>query len=213
MKVFIDSEFIDTGSKIELISIALVKETGEKYYAINKNCNFRKADQWIKDNVISKLPYRDDNFLFFTRRKQEKIKWKNKKQIIDDICLFLNIEKEISYVIRNNLLFKYIDYFLLKYFPKLISKKINYKYIGKEKIEFWGDYCEYDYVVFCQLFGKMIDLPKGLPMHFYDLRDLSNYLDIEIPIQDEINRHDALEDALWIKRMYEYLNDKEFNLT
>lgn len=39
-------------------------------------------------------------------------------------------------------------------------------------IEFYADYCSYDWVVFCWLFGKMIDLPKGFPMYCNDIQQL-----------------------------------------
>lgn len=37
-------------------------------------------------------------------------------------------------------------------------------------LEFYGYYADYDWVVFCWLFGKMIDLPKGFPMYCIDLK-------------------------------------------
>ena len=37
-------------------------------------------------------------------------------------------------------------------------------------IEFYGYYCDYDWVVFCWLFGRMIDLPKDFPMYCIDLK-------------------------------------------
>ena len=39
-----------------------------------------------------------------------------------------------------------------------------------ETPQFYADYCNYDWVVFCWLFGKMIDLPKGFPMYCNDLK-------------------------------------------
>ena len=32
---------------------------------------------------------------------------------------------------------------------------------GFETPEFWGYYADYDHVLFCQLFGTMMDLPEG----------------------------------------------------
>jgi hypothetical protein len=37
-------------------------------------------------------------------------------------------------------------------------------------IELWGWYSSYDHVCLAQLFGKMIDLPEGVPMWTNDLR-------------------------------------------
>lgn len=42
----------------------------------------------------------------------------------------------------------------------------------KMKPEFYGYYSDYDWVAFCWLFGKMIDLPKGFPMYCKDLKQM-----------------------------------------
>lgn len=41
-----------------------------------------------------------------------------------------------------------------------------------DKPVFYGYYADYDWVVFCWLFGKMIDLPKGFPMYCRDLKQM-----------------------------------------
>jgi hypothetical protein len=38
--------------------------------------------------------------------------------------------------------------------------------------EFWGYYADYDWVVFCWLFGRMIDLPKHFPKYCLDLKQV-----------------------------------------
>lgn len=37
---------------------------------------------------------------------------------------------------------------------------------------FIGYYCDYDWVLFCSLFGKMIELPEGFPMFCIDLKQM-----------------------------------------
>lgn len=71
--------------------------------------------------------------------------------------------------------------------------------------EFWGDYGAYDWVLLCQLFGKMIDLPDKYPMHIMDIQQLSKSLDIKPPKQTQGN-HNALFDAIHIKHSWKYLN-------
>jgi hypothetical protein len=39
-------------------------------------------------------------------------------------------------------------------------------------IQFYGYYADYDWVLFCWLFGKMIDLPNGFPMYCRDLKQI-----------------------------------------
>ena len=43
------------------------------------------------------------------------------------------------------------------------------EFLGKGPFELWGWYSAYDHVILCQLFGRMIDLPKGWPMYTKDL--------------------------------------------
>lgn len=81
-------------------------------------------------------------------------------------------------------------------------------------VEFWGYYSSYDHVALCQLFGTMMDLPKGWPMYTRDLRQWADSLGITeldqiIPVENE---HHALADARWNRKAWEYLRgcDKLF---
>lgn len=68
-------------------------------------------------------------------------------------------------------------------------------------LEIWGYFSSYDWVVFCQLWGKMIDLPKGMPMFCHDLKQEMRRRGVSkdaLPPQSK-NAHDALEDARWIR--------------
>jgi hypothetical protein len=98
--------------------------------------------------------------------------------------------------------------------------------------EFYGYYCDYDWVVFCQLFGKMIDLPKGFPMYCFDLKQeldrkvlkcglWINSADLEFRINalkfdkdlaylnypKQTNEHNALADARFNKQLHQFLNE------
>lgn len=73
--------------------------------------------------------------------------------------------------------------------------------------EFWGYFADYDWVVFCQIFGRMIDLPKNYPMFCRDLKQWSKDLgDIELPKQSS-KEHNALNDARWNKQSWEFLRN------
>lgn len=43
---------------IELISIGMVRDDGEEYYAINDSFSSRNCNDWVKKNVLTKLPDR-----------------------------------------------------------------------------------------------------------------------------------------------------------
>lgn len=55
MKIFFDTEFIDDGESIELISIGMVSEDGRQFYAENRECDLSKACKWVVENVFPSL--------------------------------------------------------------------------------------------------------------------------------------------------------------
>lgn len=65
--------------------------------------------------------------------------------------------------------------------------------------QFWAYFCAYDWVVFCWIFGKMIDLPDGYPMWCRDLKQLmfENKISKESLLPQGDGAHNALEDAIW----------------
>ncbi len=75
--------------------------------------------------------------------------------------------------------------------------------------ELWGYYSAYDHVAFCQLFGTMMDLPKGYPMYTRDIKQWCDSLgNPRLPEQGK-GEHNALADARWNKVAWEFLADKE----
>ena len=156
MKYFYDTEFIEDGKTIDLISIGIVAEDGREFYAISTEFDETKADEWVKENVLAKLPERNSN---------PHPLWKRREQIRHDIVNF----------------------------------------IGEDKPEFWAYYADYDHVVLCQLFGRMIDLPDGYPMYTKDIKQLCDDKgNPRLPEQGD-GEHNALEDAKWNMKCYEFL--------
>jgi 3' exoribonuclease, RNase T-like len=76
---------------------------------------------------------------------------------------------------------------------------------GDSSPEIWGYYADYDWVVFCQLFGSMIDLPKGWPMYCRDIKQWCDSLGNPKLPEQASGEHNALNDARWNKRAYEFL--------
>jgi hypothetical protein len=78
------------------------------------------------------------------------------------------------------------------------------------KPEIWGYFCDYDWVLFCQIFGPMIALPGHLPHHCMDLRQLQSHLGVkkeELPVQAS-TKHNALYDARWNAEVFRFLQKK-----
>jgi len=76
------------------------------------------------------------------------------------------------------------------------------------KPEFWGYYADYDWVVFCQIFGAMVNLPDGWPMYCHDLKQLCDSQgNPSLPEQTSTN-HNALNDARWNRIAFDFLTNR-----
>jgi hypothetical protein len=159
MKIWFDTEFIEDGRTIDLISIGLVREDGVGLYMENGECDLSRADDWVKENVISKLD-------------GAKV---SRAAMREAILKFVNQPRE--------------DY-------PAWSGGIH----GPGPPEFWSYYADYDWVVLCQLFGRMIDLPPGWPMYCIDFKQwLKEHGDPELRKLPEDRAHNALADAVWLR--------------
>lgn len=77
MRYFYDTEFIEDGQTIELVSIGIVAEDGSEYYAVSTDFDSSKANQWVRDNVLDKLPSPRDPV------------WKPRERIREEVYAFL----------------------------------------------------------------------------------------------------------------------------
>lgn len=64
--------------------------------------------------------------------------------------------------------------------------------------EWWAYFADYDWIVLCQLFGRMIDLPRGWPKLCFDLKQEQVRTRVELPKQT-VGEHNALCDARWLR--------------
>jgi hypothetical protein len=78
--------------------------------------------------------------------------------------------------------------------------------------EFWADYADYDWILFCQLFGEMSCLPSLYPRFCRDIRQKWDRLGCpKLPEQNASEQHNALADARWAKKVYEFLEAYDRN--
>lgn len=76
-----------------------------------------------------------------------------------------------------------------------------------DKPELWAWYGAYDHVVIAQLFNTMSELPEGFPMWTNDLRQVTKDFNVRLPSKSGTEHH-ALEDARWLKKSYEFVEEK-----
>ena len=234
---------IKPNNTIQPISIGLVCSDGREYYAISKDFNLKEAwNRWQqrtgegdRNNIEPKYYWLRENVL-----KPIFIELRAKEYAYANQALY----RANVYISTEDLKFNYrtIKRLIKKYGKtnKQIAKEIKH-FVADRPIEankeqwildydtkdvhFYGYYSDYDWVVFCWLFGKMIDLPKGFPMYCIDLQQesdriynlkkeeyiekggknfinkISNHLDYP----KQINEHNALSDAKWNFELYKFL--------
>ena len=93
---------------------------------------------------------------------------------------------------------------------ELIKKELL-DWIGDDIPNFYAWYASYDWVMMCQIFGTMLDLPKEWPMFVNDVKQTFDELGKTDEWKknnhpDPHNAHNALADAIWLKDLYNNLN-------
>ncbi|MCD7440277.1 3'-5' exoribonuclease [Streptomyces lincolnensis] len=162
MRIFYDTEFIDDGKTIDLISIGMVREDGRELYAVSSEFNQTAVRQnpWLMENVWSSLPIRKNQPGY---------------RGIDRLDLDhpdVRPRAQIANLVE--------DFILTTPDPQL-----------------WAYYSAYDHVALAQLWGPMINLPRGIPMQSDDLVTEAKRLGlrpIDLPQQAD-GLHNALADA------------------
>lgn len=149
MKYWFDTEFIEDGRTIDLLSIGVVSEDGRQFYAEPAETDRSRASPWVVENVLPHL--------------------------------------KPSYV-----------------YPRAVIRERLLVFMG-DRPEIWAYYADYDWVVLCQLFGTMMDLPEHWPRFCRDVKQLAaEQGDPELPPQ-LTQEHNALADANWCRDAYYFL--------
>jgi hypothetical protein len=195
VKYWLDCEFIEDGKTVDLVSIGIVAEDGRELYLQSVEFDPSKASEWVQDNVLPNLstcPHA--NVTTDSRRPyvQDLHYHRNRGQ-----CTFSEPDKRIigahtdcSWRTRNQLVHEVFVF-------------MDVKKYGKPEI--WTYYGCYDHVAFCQLFGTMMDLPDGYPMYTRDIMQWCEALGSpSLPEQSNVD-HNALYDARWNKRAWDFL--------
>ena len=56
MRFFYDTEFVEDGVTVDLVSIGVVAEDGREYYAVSTEFDGSRAVPWVRENVLDQLP-------------------------------------------------------------------------------------------------------------------------------------------------------------
>ena len=82
MRFFYDTEFIEDGVTIDLVSIGVVDERGREFYAVSTQFDPDRAGPWVRENVLPKLPPPSDRA------------WRSREQIKADLLDFLGTPRD-----------------------------------------------------------------------------------------------------------------------
>ena len=183
MRFWYDTEFLDDGKEIGLISIGIVAEDGREYYAINADAPWHRIvhHDWLMENVIPHLGIHSWSVgvggrlapVFFNLTPL-----RFSYEIAKDVREFLNPDPE--------------DY---------------------RHTELWAWCAAYDHVGLYQQWGPMESVHgTGLPFYTHDLKSIHD-LFLNDEQRDELrnlpfsgNLHNALDDARQLRDRWEYVN-------
>ena len=183
-----------TPNTIDLISIGIVAEDGREYYAISKDFNLKEA--WNRYQVKEQTAF--EKYHDFSGRREYWIRDKVLKPIFQELLAMyieeykktLNSKYFIGTIVNDEFSYNTFKFLLNRYGKtnKEIAEEIktfchSELHLAKRKggldftkqeatPEFYAYYADYDWVVFCWLFGRMIDLPEGFPMYCRDLKQM-----------------------------------------
>lgn len=85
------------------------------------------------------------------------------------------------------------------------ARQLVLDYVADIWPEFWAWYGAYDHVALASLFGRMIDLPKRIPMMTHDLKTLHKRAGKPDMPKQPRGLHNALDDARFNVVRYEFL--------
>lgn len=173
MKYFIDTEFIEDGVTIDLVSLGIVAEDGRDDYWQSVECDTSRANDWVRDNVLPQLEHITCGAGWGQRCQGPDVPscpWRLRSDIAQELLRFCDVER-----------------------------------YGKP--EFWGYYADYDWVAICQLFGRMVDLPKGWPMYCRDIKQWCDELG-NPKLPGQTGEHHALADAQWNREAWRFLEER-----
>jgi hypothetical protein len=185
VRYFYDTEFLEDGRTIELISIGIVAEDGREYYAVNSEAPMDRirADDWLMRNVVSSLPVTGkssmETWLACPVNTYPK-----------PSTAFIDLDKTATVVRPRQVIANEVRDFLLA---------------AGADIELWANYAACDFVALYQLFGRMVDLPDGIPMFTNDLQQALRRAGNPSMPEQAAGMHNAIEDARHLKACYEAL--------
>jgi 3'-5' exoribonuclease Rv2179c-like domain len=169
----LDTEFMEDGCSIDLISVGVVAEDGREFYKQVVEADHSQSNTFVLHNV---LPYLEQCISARSKRYHWAAMSQQKSWKCDaENCPWL--------------------------FRAQIAAELK-DFVG-ESPQFMGYYCAYDWVAVCQMFGTMMALPQDWPKYCREMRQWLDERYLHAVVQPDDMPHHALSDAQWIMHTYQ----------
>lgn len=198
MNIYFDTEFTGLHKNTTLISIGCITDSKDAFYAEFTDYDKSQCDEWIEENVISKLMLQEEG-----------------------IHQHYNYSNPLGFGVASLVTIKGERDRIIKEFRIWLNKQSSK---SNDKIQFVSDVCHYDFVLLIDLFGDALSLPDMISPVCHDINsDIARYYRMteydafdysreaicgELLIDNEGNKHNALYDADVISGIYRRLKRK-----
>lgn len=196
MRAFLDTEFTGLHKNTTLVSLGICYDDGSEFYAEFTDYDKSQVDNWLNTNVVSNL------HLDFLGEKGCIVE--------DEKRMYIRGPKD--YVVKELLNW---NERVLKLSEKVDANKSECQFFNQ--LEIWSDCLAYDWVLFCDLFGGALKLPKNIYYIPFDICALfkTSGIDPDVSREDfaELSsdfKHHALFDARVIKECFTKLRSEDF---
>lgn len=186
-EVFYDFEFLEDGTSILPISLGMIRNDGEAYYAVFSDAPWERVKNhvWLCENVIPHLPLKEP-----LRKRQPILGNPDAPTGYDFQIDTRSAQVRPGWVIANEV-------------REFTSAGLTGRF---DRLELWADYGAYDHVCLMQMYGSMMDKPQHFPMFTHDVQQEMDRLGVveeDIRPQAAGSEHQALSDCEQVRRKWQ----------
>lgn len=173
MLFYFDTEFTGLVPNTEIISIGIVSSKGDRFYGEFSDYDFDKVDDWLKENVISKLIF---------NREQTSTKMK--------VTVVSTNNNGIGYPNALNALPKGTRYVYgdKAYVSEAINTWVKSLLEDGEYAVMVADVGYYDMYLFTSIFGGSFQMPEYFAAGYYDMNSVIGSMNNFATIEESVIR-------------------------
>lgn len=193
MNFYLDTEFHEGFHKplfgrrrhfIDLISIGICTSKTDKYYAVSRDFDIKAA--WNSFQIDRVPVYGDQKNIYLDGYMDRKVYWLRYNVLRPIFFQLWGDNRNLQHLHGVSQKFTYSNFkkIILLYgksLERIKNEVVDFIDFGKPEnmyeavsrssdVNFYGYYSDYDWVAFCSMFGKMIDLPENFPKYMRDLK-------------------------------------------